>query len=403
MDTFTTLLQIALIFIFGFIGGELINKIKLPRVLGYIIIGMVIGPYALGLVGTELAGTSLFALVFVIVIGFVGLSVGSSINIDEIKEGGKKILIIGLFASFLPFALVSLVMYHVFDFDLYSSLIFGSIALATSPITALSIIKEYKVEGPVQRTLMLLAAIDDAIAIILFGVLISLAGSHYGSGESSLIEPFAELGISIVVGLAAGYIIYLVIKFLARRTSAMYIILSATIVLVFISLFIAGKIHAEGLLVGITAGVVIFNMLEGKERKIFKQATKGIMNLSVIGALVLVGAMLDINSVFSWIAIAGALVYVITRALGCIGGSNIGAKIAGAEKNVQKYLGYTLLAGAGVSLTFAGVAILVIPEEFGVKMGAIIAAAAVINEILAVFTTKMAFKKAGEIGKAEQK
>ena len=127
------------------------------------------------------------------------------------------------------------------------------------------------------------------------------------------------------------------------------------------------------------------------------------MNLSVVGALVLVGAMLDINSVFSWIAISGALVYVVIRALGCIGGSNIGAKIAGAEENVQKYLGYTLLAGAGVSLTFAGVAILVIPEEYGLKMGAIIAAAAVINEILAVFTTKMAFKKAGELGKAEQK
>lgn len=401
MNTFTTLFQIALIFIFGFIGGELINKIKLPRVLGYIIVGMIIGPFALGFLEIELAGTALFTLVFVIVIGFVGLSVGSNINIDEIKEGGKKILVIGLFASFLPFALVSLVMYHLFDFDLYSSLIFGSIALATSPLTALSIIKEYKVEGPVQKTLMLLAAIDDAVAIILFGILISLAGSYYGSGESSIIEPFAELGISIVVGLAAGYVIYTAVKMLAKKTSEMFIILAAIVVLIFITLFIAGKVHAEGLLVGITAGVVVFNMLEGKARKLFKQSTKGIMNLSVIGALVLVGAMLDINSVFSWFAIAGAIVYVIFRALGSIGGSNIGAKLAGAENNVQKYLGYTLLAGAGVSLTFAGAAILVIPEEFGMKMGAIIAAAAVINEVLAVFTTKIAFEKAGELGKAK--
>ena len=401
MDFLSNFLQIALIVILGYIGGELVSKVKLPRVLGYIIIGMFIGPYALSLLDAEITQTALFTLLFAISVGFVGLSVGSGISLDEIKEGGTKILVIGLFASSGPFILVSLAMYYIFNFDIYSSLIFGSIALATAPITALSIIKEYKVKGPVSRTLLLLAAIDDAIAIVLFGIIISLAGSHYGSGETSIIEPFIALAASIIVGVVAGYIIYLTIKYVAKRGAQNTAVLLATIFLVLIMLVIADKLHTEALLVGITAGVVVYNKLEGKTKKLFNRATKKTISLSVLAVLVLIGAMLDIHAIFSAFAIAGAAIYIIARGVGTIGGASIGARVVKAEKTVQKYLGSSMLAAAGVALTFAGIAITVIPQEYAVKMGAIIAAAAVANEILAVFLTKWSFDKAGELGKAK--
>lgn len=402
MDNIVYLVQIAIILFLGFLGGELVSKFKLPRVLGYIIIGMFIGPYAFGLIDLELAETAIFGLILAIAIGFVGLSVGSGINMEEIKEGGKKILIIGLIASFMPFALVALAMYYMFDFDVYSSLIIGSIALATSPITALSIINEYKVKGPVKDTLLLLAAIDDAIAIILFGVIVAFADSFYsGTGDVSFWAPFVELGVSVVVGLAFGYVLYLALKFLSDRNANKYLVLGVTVIFILLMLAVAHHVHGEALLAGITAGVVIYNMLSGKARELFESASKNTISLSVILALVLVGAMLDVQAMFSWFAIGGAIVYVLARGLGAISGASIGAKLARAQETVQKYLGYTLLAGAGVSLTFAGIAISVIPSEYGAKMGAIIAAAAIVNEILAVFATKWAFGKAGELGKAE--
>ena len=401
MEYFSNIIQIAVIILLGYIGGELVNKIKLPRVLGYIIIGMFIGPYALGLLDAEITQTAIFNLIFAISIGFVGLSVGSGISFDEIKEGGTKTLTIGLFASSGPFILVSLAMYYILNFDIYTSLIFGSIALATAPVTALSIIKQYKVEGPVSRTLLLLAAIDDAIAIVLFGIIMSLAGSYYGSGEVSIIEPFIALAGSLIIGVVAGYIIYLSITYIAKRRPQKTVMLPATVLLVLIMLVIADQLHTEALLVGITAGVVIYNKLEGETKILFDRATREIIPLSVLAVLVLIGAMLDIHALFSASAIAGAVVYIIARSVGTIGGASIGARVAKAEKTVQKYLGTSMLAAAGIALTFAGAAMLVIPEEYAVRMGAIIAAAAVANEILAVFLTKWSFDKAGETGKAK--
>ena len=401
MDFLSNFLQIALILILGYLGGELVSKVKLPRVLGYIIVGMFLGPYALGLLDAEITQTALFNLLFAISVGFVGLSVGSGISIDEIKEGGTKILVIGLFASSGPFILVSLAMYYIFNFDIYTSLIFGSIALATAPITALSIIKEYKVEGPVSRTLLLLAAIDDAIAIVLFGIIISLAGSYYGSGESSIIEPFIALAGSLIVGVVAGYIIYLSITYIVKIGAQNKAVLLATVLLVLIMLVVADRLHTEALLVGIMAGVVIYNKLEGKTKKLFDKATREIIPMSVLVVLILIGAMLDIHAIFSAFAIVGGAVYIIARGVGTIGGASIGARVVKAEKTIQKYLGTSMLAAAGVALTFAGVAITVIPQEYAIKMGAIIAAAAVANEILAVFLTKWSFDKAGELGKAK--
>ena len=401
MESLSNIIQILVIVAIAYFGGELVSKIKLPRVLGYIVVGMFLGPYALGLLNQDIIQTEIFSILFAIAVGFVGVAVGSEISLDEFKEGGTKILIIGLFASSGAFILVSLAMYYLFDFDLYSSLIFGAIALATAPVTALSIIDEYKVEGPVKKTLLMLAAIDDAIAIVVFGVLVSLAGSYYGSGESSIIEPFIDLTLSAIVGLVSGYIIYKVIKQLIKKSASKSIILLVTTVLVLITVMVAEQTHTEALLVGITAGIVIFNMLKGKEKKLLNDATKGLVGLSTLGVLVLIGAMLDIHAIFSAFAIAGATVYIVARAIGKIGGTSIGAKVVKAEKTVQKYLGFSMLAGAGVTLTFAGIAMLILPEEYALKMGAIIAAVAVANEILAVFVTKWAFEKSGEIGKAK--
>ena len=109
---------------------------------------------------------------------------------------------------------------------------------------------------------------------------------------------------------------------------------------------------------------------------------------------------MDITAILSLTALAGALVYFIVRATGKLAGARIGAIVAKSEPAVQKYLGPTLLAAAGVSLTFVGVATPVIPSDQAVRMGVMVAAAALINEIVAVFATKWGFQKAGEINKA---
>ena len=106
-----------------------------------------------------------------------------------------------------------------------------------------------------------------------------------------------------------------------------------------------------------------------------------------------------------WHAIAGAglytLVYILVRAVGKYGGASLGATITKAPKPVKKYLGFTLLTHSGVSLVFTGIAVSVLlpadPDSAKIIQGTI-AAAAVINELRAVFVAKKGFEWAGEIG-----
>lgn len=91
---------------------------------------------------------------------------------------------------------------------------------------------------------------------------------------------------------------------------------------------------------------------------------------------------------------------MIARAAGKIGGAYSGSKLMKAPKTVQKYLGFTLLPAAGITLTFVGLASPVLPSEYSSILGIVVAAAALINEIIAVFAIKWAFGKADEIGKA---
>ena len=104
---------------------------------------------------------------------------------------------------------------------------------------------------------------------------------------------------------------------------------------------------------------------------------------------------------------AGAytVVYILARALGKYGGAYLGAATTGAPATVRKFLGFTLLPHSGVSLVFTGIAVSVLsgpaPECASILQGTI-AAAAVINEVIAVFMAKKGFEWAGELPAARK-
>lgn len=123
-----------------------------------------------------------------------------------------------------------------------------------------------------------------------------------------------------------------------------------------------------------------------------------ILNLSLVVVIVNLGMPLD----YRLIAGAGVftLIYILSRAIGKIGGAYVGGKLTKAEPSVTKYLGFTLLPHSGVSLVFTGIAVntfLAIDAELAGVISGTIVAAAIINEIIAVIVAKAAFKKSGEI------
>lgn len=384
--------------------GKLVSKIHLPAILGWLLTGMIIGPHALNWMDSSIMDAQWFHILSNIGEVFVGMLIGTELILKELKKSGKQILIICLFEGITAFIFVSVAFFIFADIPMSIALVFGAIALATAPAPSLSIVKEYNAQGPVSKTLIPLSALDDILALIVFFLVIGLvSGSMTGEG----VNVFAIL-MMIVLPLALGAITGLIgAKVLKKECNKWQTILKVTaliILTVAIGVYINENILSINLVLsGISFAAFIANMVEEERLNEIMKDINPIIGIALVLVILDLGAPLDYNLIFG----AGLLtaIYIISRGLGKIVGSYTGGKISKAEKNVCKYLGLSLLPHSGVSLIFTGIAVSTlspyVPEHAAMIQGTI-AAAAVINEIIAVFLAKQAFKMSGEI-KLEKK
>ena len=166
--------------------GKLISKLKLPAILGWLIAGMILGPHAVNLVSQELLDATWYQTFIHILECGVGLMIGTELVWNKIKKSGKSIIITTLTQSLGTFLVVSLVFALVFHFagvPIYLAFIFGGIALATAPAPALSIVREFKTDGPVTKTLIPMAALDDIVGCVVFFVTIAIVAGNLSAGS----------------------------------------------------------------------------------------------------------------------------------------------------------------------------------------------------------------------------
>ena len=152
------------------------------------------------------------------------------------------------------------------------------------------------------------------------------------------------------------------------------------------------------MLMGMAFSATFSNMVTEERLERIIQDFNPLLGIAMIVVILNLGAPLDYHAILG----AGlyTIVYIIARAMGKYFGAWIGAKATGMQPTVQKYLGFTLLPHSGVSLVFTGITVSVLmtpaPECAGIIQGTI-AAAAVINEIIAVIVAKKGFEWAGEM------
>ena len=157
------------------------------------------------------------------------------------------------------------------------------------------------------------------------------------------------------------------------------------------------------MLLGMAFSTVYSNLINGEQRREIMEVMNPIIGGALIVVILNLGAPLDYHLVFG----AGlyTAVYILSRAIGKYGGAWLGAVITHAPDTVRRYLGFTLLPHSGISLIFTGIAVSVLEgtaPEYAVLIQGTIAAAAVINEIIAVYMAKKGFEWAGELQKAEK-
>lgn len=401
------LLRLFVAIVIAFIVGKLVSKIKLPAILGWLITGMILGPHAFSLINPEILEAHWYETAVSILECAVGLMIGTELVWKKIKQSGKSIIITTLTQSLGTFFVVTLVFGVVFYFSnipLYLAFIFGGIALATAPAPALSIVREFRTDGPVTKTLIPIAALDDMVGVVVFFTTISIVASNISEQKLPAymiaIVVLLPLVIGVITGLLAGVVLKKERKAPATIALLIVTLLIASAVGFLFNNYILPKPVLNFMLIGMAFSATFANMVSEERLEQMMHNFNPILGISMIVVILNLGAPLDYHLILG----AGLFtaIYILARAFGKYFGAFFGASVTKSPDTVKKYLGLTLLPHSGVSLVFTGIAVSVLstpaPESAKIIQGTI-AAAAVINEIIAVIIAKKGFEWAGEFNK----
>ena len=381
-------LALAVILLSGLFCGRVVKHLRLPNVKGYLLAGLLLGPYVLGF----LQDGMLEGLNFIseMALAFIAFSIGGEFKASYFRRVGATPIVIALCEGLGAVVVVTLALY-LSGQSLPFSLILGAIASATAPAATVLVIKQYKAKGPLTSTLLSVVALDDAVALIAFGFSVALAKSLSGSGAfklSSLLAPLGEVALSLLLGAALGALFLLPLHFFKKDSNRLCI----TVAFVFLGTALADMVGASALLTNMVMGAALVNLTKSAP-DIFRIAdfvTPPIFTMFFVVS----GAELNL-SVLPVVGLAGA-VYIIMRVVGKWLGASLGAAVMHADPVIKKYLGPTLIPQAGVAIGLTLVAREVVPEH-AAAIRAIVLCGTLIYEIIGPMVAKICLTKAGEI------
>lgn len=409
----------------GLLLSRLVKKFKLPAVTGYLIAGILVGPYCLGqlatLTGVEWLG---FAnaeavesnnILSKVALGFIAFAIGDEFRISQLKKIGKQATVIGIFQALVATLIVDLALIGLCQFlpedviNTPSALVLGAVATATAPAATLMVVRQYKAKGKLTDILLPVVAIDDAVGLVVFAVSFGIAGSlHSGAALSVisvLVEPLLEVVLSLLLGVVLGILFSAAEKYFKSNSKRLTLSITFVIMAVALSMFEThiGDVHIKfsSLLVCMMLGTVFCNMCDFSD-EIMGKTDKWTAPLFLL-FFVLSGAELKFDMFGNWLVVLVGVVYIIARSAGKMLGASVSAKMTKCEPAITKYLGITLLPQAGVAL---GMSITVLNSGFGaegIMIRNIVLFGVLIYELFGPMMTKIALTKSGDIRPKEHK
>ncbi len=388
------LLIVALAMAAGLVLSRLMKLLNLPNVTGYLIAGVLIGPYVLNLVTMEhIQGIKLITTT---ALGFIAFSIGGEFKIKFLKKLGKQIIVITIVQAVTTVVVVAAALLLIpGEHRLPRALLLGAIAAATAPAATLLVVRQYKARGPVTETLLPVTAFDDAIGLMIFSLCLALAIA-FSAGEgltvqAVVLEPLREIGLSLLVGGVAGGLLGIITRYFRSNANRLCLMLAT----VFACVALSEKWELSSLLTCMMVGAVFANMRRDSIRilEIVDGWTPALFMLFFVFS----GAELDF-SILPAVGIAG-VVYIIARSLGKYFGAFAGSAMSGAEPTVKKYLGITLFPQAGVAIGMAQMVAATpeLPAELSGQVVTVALFATLVYELIGPILTKIALAKAGEI------
>jgi len=233
------LLVVGIIVLSGFICGELAGRLKLPKVTGYILAGILLNPDISSFIPADFPSHAL--PVANIALAFIAFFIGGTLFYPRLKKLGKGILSITFFEAEITFLVITAGFLIIAPFVMKTSgpiwltvcipisILIGSLGAPTDPSIAIAVRNEYGAQGQVSDTILGVAALDDVLGIMNFSVAIVLAETlvmhkHF-SLSGSVLHPFAVIGGSLAIGIAFACIFNYLTSFLKKHTEGVFIVL----------------------------------------------------------------------------------------------------------------------------------------------------------------------------------
>jgi len=407
------LLVLGLTIILGFYFGRSTKWVRLPSIIGYMVLGLLLGPSFLNLIPDSALDS--LSVITEVALGFVAFSIGLELSMSSLKQQGFGIVSIILAESLGAFLAVFLTVLALTR-DLPMALIFGALAPASAPAGTVAVIRELKAKGNLTRTLYAVVGFDDGLAIIIFGLAAALARALLMHSQASaspgiakaVITPLKEIFLSGILGI----LIALVLTFLIRRVKNAPEVLTLVFGFIFLTIGICKAMHLSLILTNMIVGIIVVNTQHQSLLQKIEEQLSNVLPLVFVLFFALAGAHLHIRSLPAC-GLLGIL-YIVSRSTGLLAGARIGATIGHSEENVKKYTGLGILSQAGVAIGLA----LILKHEFsglgevvktvnghqvttgdliGMKAITTITATCIFFEIIGPICTKFALSKAGEI------
>lgn len=400
-----TLMLLGFLILAAYSVGELAAGVRLPKIVGYMGAGIIVGPSALAYVAQpvleELTPVSNLA------IALIAFLAGAELQWKEIRERGTAIVKMMSVELVLSFAAVAGVLAllrgqlpmmaqapaaEVFAF----CLLFAAVAVVHSPAATIALLSESKASGPIARyTLGVVLVMDVAVVLIFTGVLAAaraLVPPTGGAGGVQVGTVVWEIGGAVLVGGVLGAAVAVYLRFVSRE-----LIIFALLVAL-LGAELARVLHVETLLTLLVAGFVSENAGGGRGEA-FRHAMERAAAPIFVVFFALSGARIDPLAVLPLWTIVVPLVLVRMAAIW--GGIQLGGRWARVEPVVRNNVWYGLVSQAGVALGLAAVVAEVYPSR-GESLRALLLATIAVNQTLGPILFRVGLQRAGELGPARR-
>ena len=382
------LLVLSIILFAGFIMTRLTNTLNLPKVSGYILAGILIGPCSLNFIPQHMIGS--MGYVSDLALAFIAFGVGKFFKKEVLMRTGKKIIVITISEALTAGVLVTVILKFIFRLDWDFALILGAIATATAPASTMMTINQYKAKGEFVNTLLQIVALDDVVCLLAFSIVAAIANGR-ASGAltvNDILIPIMLNLFAICLGFFCGY--FLSRLLIPARSRDNRLILAIAMLLGLSGICAAADISP--LLSCMVFGAAYINLT--RDKKLFRQInnfTPPVMSIFFIVS----GMNLNVNALGT-VGVIG-VAYFLIRIAGKYLGTYFSCLAMGTSREIRKYMGLALIPQAGVAIGLAFLGQRLLPPETGNLMLTIILSSSVLYEMVGPISAKAALFLSGSI------